>query len=237
MRISYVVPVHNEERIIRSTAEAIVRRLSGFAGSELILVENGSTDDSPGLVAGLARELTGSQVTVTASTTPKGVGNALREGMRAARGELVVLTAADLPFGFSDLERALALDPRPPLVIGSKAHPGSAVAAPLARRVTSLGFRILRLAVLGMTVGDSQGTLVIDGDLARRLVPALRSEDYLVSTEVIAVAAALGVRPVEVPVDYPDPRGDSKVHPVRDGIRMARGLIELRRRLRSGPPG
>ncbi|MGH2768159.1 MAG: glycosyltransferase [Actinomycetota bacterium] len=231
-RISYIVPAHDEQAVLAGTARAIVQRLAAYPGSELILVENGSRDQTPALVATLAEELSGPDVTVRAAHSPPGTGRAVREGMRLATGDLLLLTGADLPFRFTDLDRFLVLDPRPKLVIGSKAHPDSEVSSPVARRVMSLGFRLLRQVALGIDVGDSQGTVLIEGPLARRILPSLRSDDYLITTELIAVAANLGVRAVEVPVNYLEPRGDSRVRPLHDSLSMARGLLSLRRRLR-----
>jgi glycosyltransferase involved in cell wall biosynthesis len=236
VRISYVIPVHNEEAILRETSTAIVQRLAGHPGSELILVENGSSDRSPQLVRQLAEELRCPSVTVRAAQSAKGYGNAARRGLELATGELVIFSAADLPFRFTDLDEALAFDPRPPLIIGSKAHPASVVESSLARRVLSFGFSVVRQLALGVKAGDTQGSLLVDGDLARRLRPALRCEDYLLSTELVACAVRCGILPTEVPVRYENPRRGSKVRPLRDSVRMLRGLLELRSRLRDLRP-
>ena len=233
MRITYVLPVHNEENALADSARAVFERLRISPGSEIVMVENGSTDDSPEIVRQLATELTSSGVTTVDALSAKGFGNAYREGLRLASGDLIVLSAADLPFGFSDLDSYLTLQPRPRLAVGSKAHPSSRVKASMARRLASAVYRTLRWLILGMEVRDSQGTILIEGALARRLLPLLSSSDYFVSTEIIALAGTLGVEPVEVPVDYTCPRSDSKVRVMRDGWLMLRQMIELRRRIRS----
>jgi dolichyl-phosphate beta-glucosyltransferase len=237
VRVSYLVPVYNEERALPDTARAIVERLAGLPGSELIMVENGSTDTSPDLVERLAAELSSPAVTVRAAHSTKGYGNAMRHGIDLAEGDLLVITAADLPFGFSDLDAALALDPRPALMIGSKAHPASLVAASFKRRLMSQAFRLLRRAVIGLRVGDSQGTILVDRSLARRVRPHLVAGDFFFSTELIAIAEGLGATAVEIPVDYSRPRPGSTVRPLEDGLRMARALLDLRRRLGAIPSG
>ena len=235
VRISYLVPVYNEEQGLAASARAIAERLVQHPGSELIMVENGSTDRSPELVEELARELTRPGVTVVAAHSAKGYGNAMRHGIDLATGDLLVITAADLPFGFSDLDEALALDPRPALMIGSKAHPASKVATSLKRRAMSQAFRLLRRALIHLKVGDSQGTILVDRALAQRIKPHLVSGDFFFSTELIALASRLGVTPVEIPVDYSRPREGSTVRPLEDGLRMGRALVELRRRLHTIP--
>lgn len=237
LRISYLVPVYNEERGLPDCARAIAERLADHPGSELIMVENGSTDRSAQLVEELARDLGRPGVAVIAAHSDKGYGNAMRHGIELASGDMLVITAADLPFGFSDLDEALSFDRRPALMIGSKAHPDSRVAASLKRRVMSEAFRLLRRVVIGLRVGDSQGTILIDRELAQRIRPQLEAGDFFFSTELIALANRSGVVPVEIPVDYSRPREGSTVRPLEDGLRMARALLDLRRRLRRIPVG
>jgi len=235
VRISYLVPVYNEEQGLAACARAIADRLVQHPGSELIMVENGSTDRSAELVEELARELTRPEAAVVAAHSAKGYGNAMRHGIDLASGDLLVITAADLPFGFSDLDEALALEPRPALMIGSKAHPASKVATSLKRRAMSQAFRLLRRAVIDLKVGDSQGTILVDRALAQSIRPHLTAGDFFFSTELIALASRLGVTPVEIPVDYSRPRQGSTVRPLEDGLRMGRALVDLRRRLRAIP--
>jgi hypothetical protein len=151
--------------------------------------------------------------------------------MRRARADSVLLTAADLPFGFSDLDAAMALDPCPAVVIGSKAHPASVVETGHRRRVLSSGFRSLRRRLLGLEVGDSQGSIIIDRELAQTLLPSLRADGYFIATELLTRASRQGVQPVEVPVVYRAPRADSKVHPLRDSWETLRELLALRAQL------
>lgn len=230
--IAYVIAAHNEELAIPTTVRALVERLDGVTGSEVIVVENGSTDQTAAITAELARDASTDSVRVIHETSEKGFGNALRRGMVVATADLVMLTAADLPFGFTDLDAALALDPRPEVVIGSKAHPDSKVEVTMQRRVMSQGFRMLRRAMFGLDVGDTQGTILVERDLGQHLLPELESGGYFLSTELIVLAARDGARVVEVPVDYSNPRTDSKVKPVRDSMAVLGEMRELRHRLR-----
>ena len=236
-RITYVLPVHNQEHIIATSVERLLARLHAFPGSEVILVENGSTDASPQLCAQLADASAGDGVAVRVARSATGMGNALRRGIAVASGDILVLSAADLPFGFTDLDALLATVPRPRLAIGSKAHRRSRTRIPALRRTMSEAFRLLRFAVIGLRVRDSQGTILIDAQLAREIAPHLRCGDFLISTEIVAWGARLGATPVELPITYRATSG-STVSPIGDSVRMARGLFSLRHRLRSdgGPP-
>ena len=232
MRLSYVVPVHNEEEILEDTTTTLVERLRDFPGSEVLLIENGSGDSSAEIAQRLAADLSDELTKVRATSCAKGFGNAYRAGIGLSTGELVVLTAADLPFEFTDLDAVLALEPRPRVAIGSKAHPDSNTSVDRTRRWMSEAYRMLRKALIRLNVGDSQGTILIDGDLVRDLLPSLQAHDYFVSTEILAFAVARGEEPVEVPIEYLAQRRTSKVKPLADGWSMTKQLWELRTRLR-----
>jgi dolichyl-phosphate beta-glucosyltransferase len=226
---SYVIPVHNQIADLRRTVRLLMERLGHLPGSEIILVENGSSDGSGPLCLSLAGTFDGDEVAVRVTTSAKGLGFAWRRGMAIARGETIVLTAADLPFGFTDLDGYLGMSPRPSLVMGSKTHPESQVETSLVRRALSGGFGALRAGLVGVDV-DTQGTVLIRRELAFSLLPHLRSGDFLIGAEINCWAVQMGVAPVEIPVVY-TASGRSTVSPLRDSAHMALGLFALRRRL------
>jgi dolichyl-phosphate beta-glucosyltransferase len=226
---SYVIPVHNQLADLRRTVRLLVERLAHLPGSEVILVENGSSDGSGPLCLSLAAMFDGDDVAVRVTTSAKGLGFAWRRGMSIARGETIVLTAADLPFGFTDLDGYLGMEPRPALVMGSKSHPESQVETSLVRRALSGGFGLLRAGLVGVDV-DTQGTVLIRRALALSLLSRLRSGDFLIGAEINCWAIREGVTPVEIPVVY-IASGRSTVSPLRDSTQMALGLFALRRRL------
>jgi dolichyl-phosphate beta-glucosyltransferase len=228
--VSYVLPVHNQIAELRRTVRLLVERLGHLPGSEIILVENGSSDGSGPLCLSLAATFDGDDVGVRVTTSAKGLGFAWRRGMAIAGGDVIILTAADLPFGFTDLDGFLGMDdPRPPMVIGSKSHPDSHIETPFLRRTMSSGFSLLRARLVGLDV-DTQGSMIIKRSLALSILPRLQIGDYLSGVEISAWAIREGVTPVEIPVLY-TASGRSTVSPVRDSINMAMGLIALRHRL------
>ena len=97
----------------------------------------------------------------------------------------------------------------------------------------SRGLWALRRVMLGLDIGDSQGSVLIARDLAQSLFPDLRSTGYFISTEVVVLAAEAHATIVEVPVDYSKPRADSKVQPVRDSLDVIREMWALRSRVRA----
>lgn len=234
---SYVVPAYNEAETLPRTVALLVERLRAHPGSEIIVVENGSSDATGAVARHLADEHAASDTAsraprVVAASSDKGLGNALRRGIELARADWICCTAADLPFGFTDLDGFLALDPDTGIVIGSKGHPASSAPRSLLRRTMTAAFRILRLALLGMRVRDPQGSVFVERRLGQRIGPQTRDGGFLFGTELVALAQADGAPVREVPVVLEPLRGGSTVRPVQDSLLMLRGLFDLRARLR-----
>ncbi len=241
MTLSYVLPVHNEEKILRRNVERLAARLRGRAGAEIILVENGSSDQSWPESQAIARE--SRDVPIRALTIASaGIGYAYAGGLEdvlaRSGGEddrWIVLTAADLPFGFTDLEafeRAAAGDARTEIFIGSKAHADSRADVDRRRRLASRVYRVARRVIAGMRTGDSQGSIFIRARTAARLAPRVRSRGFFYSTELVYLAERGGAPIVELPVTVEDEQRRSTVRPFRHGMVMLLQLIELRARTR-----
>jgi dolichyl-phosphate beta-glucosyltransferase len=238
----YVLPVHDEANVLARNVERLVSYLAPrHPGAEVFLVENGSRDDSWRIAQEL--EATAKGIPVRAFREESaGIGYAYHRGLQEALARFgpstehwAILSATDLPFGFTDLESALGHLDRggPRVLIGSKAHRESRANTGLLRRTMSLGYRGARRALLGMRVGDSQGSIFLRLDLASELAPQIESRNFFYSTELCWLAERAGERIIESPVVLDEaqeaPRA-STVKPWRDGTAMARQLWHLRRR-------
>lgn len=197
-RLSVVVPTRNGEGVLAASLATVAGRLG--AEDELVVVENGSTDGTTALLESIA-ESWDHPVTLTVLHSEPGLGNALRTGVLASRGERVLLTADDLPFGFSDLEGFAALPEDAVVAVGSKAHPASRVDRSWRREAQSGVFRWLRRALLHSAVGDSQGTIWVEGSWARSFAAVSRESGLMWTVELVLAAEQQGVDVWEVPVE------------------------------------
>ena len=235
--LSVVIPAHNCSTLIGDTVARMASRLADRS-AEIIVVENGSTDGTFERCRELADSWRHPSVALVVMRSEKGMGHALRTGIVGSRGSSVLLTADDLPFGFDDLDAAdrLAADGgrAPAMIIGSKAHPQSDIQRAATRNVLTSGFGLMRRWLLGSRVGDSQGTFLVDGALARKVAPRLHEPGFLFTTELVHVAERSGIHPVEVPVRLsPDHHAHPSRISIRDVIQMGIGLVRLRWRHRS----
>lgn len=238
-RLIYVLPVHDEADVLARNVQRVVGYLSSHRwDAEVFLVENGSKDDSWRIAQEL--EADAREIPIRAFFEEKaGIGYAYHRGLEEAlarfgpsKDHWAILTATDLPFAFSDLEAArVHLDRGAPrMVLGSKAHRDSRADTGYLRRTMSLAYRAARRALLGMRVGDSQGSVFLRLDLASELAPGVASRDFFFTTELCFLAERAGEQIVESPVVLDESERASTVKPVRDGTAMARQLWELRRR-------
>lgn len=109
--LSIVVPMFNEQENILNTYESINGELErlGIKDSEIIFVNDGSTDDSWSIAKEL--EKVKANLTVIGYDENQGRGKALREGIVRAKGEIIITLDFDLSYDVSHISKMLtALD-------------------------------------------------------------------------------------------------------------------------------
>jgi glycosyltransferase involved in cell wall biosynthesis len=241
--LSYVLPVHNDEKTIARNVARLAEHLGRYSGSEILVVENGSQDGSWAVCERLDAVQSGVPVHVYRERQA-GIGFAYARGLaelERAYGEdrtrWVVLTGSDLPWGFSDLDSARPLldGGAAPVIIGSKAHPDSVAYRGWKRHGMSFAFRVLRRAIVGMKTGDSQGSFFIRLDVALPLAHRIASRDFFYTTELVYLAEHLPDGVVEVPAVIEASQlvpGATSVRAFAHGQSMLRQLLALRGRER-----
>lgn len=165
------------------------------ATHEIVIVDDGSTDETVAVAAELAARDPRVRLIVHAENC--GYGDALRTGIAAARQPWVLLIDADLQFDFGELAGFLPLAPSSDLVVGWRILPQ----APVGRRVGSaLWNRFLR-AAFDLPVRDVDCAFrLVRRELLLRL--DLRASGALVGAELLAKSRAAGARIAEVPVHH-----------------------------------
>lgn len=201
--ISLIIPAHNEGRIIYKMAVEAVQVLDELDHEyEIIIVDDGSTDDTPGEIARVTSEFK-SIKTVTLAEN-QGKGNALRRGFEVSTNGLVLFLDADLDLHPSNIGVLLTEMKRSgaDIVIGSKRHPDSRLNYPWHRRLYSSIYYLLVLILFRLPIKDTQtGIKVFRRDALTRSFPRLVCKRYTLDLELLAVAHIMGYSVSEAPID------------------------------------
>ncbi|MFP4056609.1 MAG: glycosyltransferase family 2 protein [Candidatus Brocadiia bacterium] len=199
--LSVVTPIFNEAETVSETVRRVGQALADFPGTwELVIVDDGSTDDSRARAESLAaRER---RLRVVGYRPNAGRGRALRTGFRAARGDFVVTIDFDLSYEPSHILRvydALRGEQAPDIVLVSAYMPGgSTQGVPPARLLASrLGNRLLRLAWPQRLYTS---TCIVRGYRAEALRQLALTEDRKeIHLEILSQAFDRGLRIEEIP--------------------------------------
>jgi len=234
--ISVVVPVFNEEPVLRESLEQIARFLRDRFSDDwdLVAVDDGSTDRTLTIL----RELQGTlPLEVLENTINLGKGATVRRGMLAAEGEVVLFTDADLSTPLDELDRFMpALEQNADVVIGTRKHLDAEIKTPQGQLRTSMGLGYTKLVnrVLGIDFSDyTCGFKAFRRDAAQAIFSRSVVDGWSFDAEILFLAQRLGLDVREIPVTWED-RPNSKVRIVRDTARSLGELFRVRLRAARG---
>jgi glycosyltransferase involved in cell wall biosynthesis len=217
--VSVVIPCLNEEenveRCVAAARETLERM--GLDG-EVLVVDNGSEDDSARLAAAAGARVV--------SEPRRGYGSAYLAGFAAARGRYIVMADADLTYDFGDIPRFVALlDEGAEMVIGDRMDDIQPGAMPWLHRYVGNPVLTGLLNVLFKTgVKDAHcGMRALRRDALPRL--DLRATGMEFASEMVVRASKEHLKIAEIPITYHPRGGESKLSSFRDGWRHVRFLL------------
>ena len=227
--VSVVVPVYNEAATVGQVVEELLEldlRL------EVLLVDDGSTDDSPLELVRLAERH--GQVKVLTQPQNRGKGAAVRRGITESTGDILLIQDADLEYSPSDIPALIdpLLSGKADAVFGTRlrggAHPQR---AHLFWHYAGNRFLTLLANILyNTTISDMEvGYKAFRGDLVRDL--DLVSDDFRIEPELTAKLLRLGpgIRLYEVPISYYGRSyAEGKKITWRDGFGAVGALLRFR---------
>jgi Glycosyl transferase family 2 len=237
--LSVVVPAFNEaKRLAESVARfdtAIAAGAVDPSRTEVVVVDDGSTDGTAELAERLLGHLPHAHVVRLESNVGK--GGAIRAGIARSTGALVAFMDADMSIDPSQvplLEEALRGND---VAIGSRTRPGSPEERPgRLRMVMGRAFTRAVNAATRVDLGDTQcGFKGFRAPAARLLFHLSVVSGYAFDVEVLSMARRLGLSIAEVPVHWRHIPG-SRVRPLADAFMMARDVQRSRSGIRARPP-
>lgn len=229
--LSLVLPAYNEAESIGRTLSALRRYLDAQGFAYQVIVAADGDDNTPEVVAKIARDWPALQL--TAERGRHGKGSGLRRGMALATGDVVGFLDADYKTAIEESEKLIPwLSRGYDVVIGSRAMGESRIerAQPWYRQIGSKAFAVVMHSIVGLWhVRDTQcGFKFFTRDTAREIFRRSRVAGYMCDVEILWIAERLGYRIKEVGIRWKDD-GDTRLALVSGNIQNARELVRIRR--------
>jgi dolichyl-phosphate beta-glucosyltransferase len=231
-RLSVVIPAYREGDRIGATVARVRDELADLDGGlEVVVVDDGSPDDTAGAARAAGADL------VVSYPDNRGKGAAVREGMVAATGRTVAFTDADLSYSPRQVLRLLvAVEDGWDVVVGSRQHTHTLTVVRRGR-LREFGGRLVNvftgLVLLGRYRDTQCGLKAFRRDVARLVFSNCHVDGFAIDVEVFHLVERYRLTLSEVPVEVENSER-STVHVVRDFTRLLRDLLGIRNRSRTG---
>ena len=233
--LSIIIPAYNEQVRMERTLDDVLAFIARQPfESEVLVVDDGSTDDTGKLVSSRIEgyRQAGFQLHLLTNSPNRGKGYSVKRGFNSARGEIVLFTDTDLSSPITETTKLI--DPiasnNADVAFGSRAIDRKLIGVrqSVIRDFGGRVFNLLMQAITGLRYKDTQC-----GFKAFRRVPSIpvfqlnRIERFGFDPELLFIAKKVGLRLVEVPVIWNHCEG-SKISYFSDSIMMFTDLLRIR---------
>jgi dolichyl-phosphate beta-glucosyltransferase len=234
LALSLIIPAYNEAQRLPPYLEAI-RKYIGQQyqdNYEVLVVDDGSSDNMADVLAELAASWP--QLRTLRHGLNLGKGAAVRTGVMAARGSLLLYADADGATPI-DQEQKLreAIEAGADVAVGSRLLRAAGVKRKRTwqRALIGRSFALAARMLLKLPVHDTQcGFKMLRAAPGKRLFELSQEKGYLFDLEILALAQHCGYCVTEVPISWAD-QPDSRLKMHRECGRIASDMWRVRRRL------
>lgn len=223
--LSIVVPAYNEAGRLPSTLPRFASFCDGHPDTDVLIVNDGSVDDTGRVVEEFAREHP--LVRALHNAANHGKGYAVRQGAMEVKGAWILLTDADLSTPLEEIEKLFTAARRndASIAIGSRALDRRVVGVhqSLAREWSGRFFNVAMRTVTGLPFRDTQcGFKLYRRHAADVVFPRQTLDGFGADVENLVTARVHGLHVIEVPVRWDNVEG-TRVGPLSGG----RAFIDL----------
>ena len=231
--LSIIIPAYNEANRLPQTLEQVFAFLEGESYlSEVIIVENGSSDQTLPLAQKLCEKYPNLRVL---HNEKAGKGLAVQRGMLEAEGEYRIFCDADFSMPVEEIRRFIPPQLDTDIVIASREVKGAVrYDEPEYRHFTGRIFNILIRILALPKLHDTQcGFKGFRAEIAEDLFQYQSIEGWAFDVEILFIARMRGYKIVELPIPwyYND---ESKISVLRDSFRMFLDLVQIRKKASQG---
>jgi glycosyltransferase involved in cell wall biosynthesis len=216
--VSVLIPACDEEESLANTVAAIEKHRGLFEEMEIIVINDGSRDRTGEIARTLPVILIEHEIT-------RGYGASLKDGLRRANCELIMIADADGTYPLEDVPRMVADMAESDMVIAART--GEAVNIPILRRLGKWIITLLAEYLSGQRIPDlNSGFRIFWRDIALRFLP-MYPDGFSFTTTITLAMLTNHYRVKFVPINYHKRVGKSSIHPVRDFINFTVLVIRI----------
>ncbi|MFA4960912.1 MAG: glycosyltransferase [Candidatus Pacearchaeota archaeon] len=226
MDISIIVPCYNEKRVIKKNISSVYnyfKKNKTIKNFEIIIVDDGSTDNSYDIVRKLKRGKR--EIIQNEKRENLGKGYSVNQGVFMARFPYIIFFDADLATPLEETKNFLEYK-NFDIVIGTrKNHKAKRT---LIRKISGRIFSFFSNLILPLNVSDPQcGIKMFKKDIARKIFGKKIIDHFAFDSEILYIGRKLGFKIKEIPVKWKE-NDNSKVSLIKDGFNMLVDLIKVR---------
>lgn len=230
LQYSIVIPAYNESSRLPATLDRILAHIRERGwNAEVLVVNDGSTDDTAAIVHSYAHRDPAFRLIENPGN--RGKGFSVRNGMLHATGEVLLFSDADLSSPIEETDKLFAaIAAGNDLAIGSRWLRAELQTQrqPLYRQLYGRIFNLALRLILRLRYRDTQcGLKAFTQRAAQAIFPLQHIERWGFDPEILYLARKFGFKVVEIPVRWAHSEG-TRLHPLRDGIRMFFELLKIR---------
>jgi dolichyl-phosphate beta-glucosyltransferase len=226
--LSIIIPAYNEERRLPKSLPQVIDfvRRQDYT-SEVIVVDDGSTDRTAEIVEEFQRE---AAFITLLQVAHGGKGHAVRAGMMRARGEYLFLCDSDLSMPIEEITKFLSpqIDGYDVAIASREIEGAHRYNEPAYRHLMGRVFNLIVRLFAVHGIQDTQaGFKCFRRAAAQKLFPLQTIQGWGFDVEILFVAQRYGMRIVEVPINWYY-ANRSQVRPVQDTYNMLREVLKVR---------